>query len=468
MLNSKKVIKASTLTLALVISVGASNVFASNDLNQQLKKTKESLNSIQSELNNNNAVILDYEGRIKEKNSQRMNVTDVITDLSDKRMSLEDKIYEITADIQTTLDRIFQLQEEITEISNEIKLKEDEIVELRERIEKNTNLFRERIRIAYKMGDAEKIEILMSSDDINDFLSRNKMITTITEHDNDLIKKLNQDKATLDKLVLELNGHKTSLEISKGNEEKEKLALEKQKDTQALLLSQVKVEETQNYALLSDLDNQIDKYESFLGEKLQDKAELSNTILELQSEINKIQNQIIAEEERIENNKKAEKEKSEKIEKQKQQLKDKKEELKKQQDNYEKQNNSLEYAWPSATTRITSLFGPRKAPLKGASTFHKGIDISGPYGTSIYATKSGVVSQVTYSSTGGNIVKINHGDGISSRYLHLQSVYVTKGQRVTQGQKIAAMGSTGNSTGPHLHFEILLNGSQVNPLPYIR
>lgn len=344
MLNSKKVIKASTLTLALVISVGASNVFASNDLNQQLKKTKESLNSIQSELNNNNAVILDYEGRIKEKNSQRMNVTDVITDLSDKRMSLEDKIYEITADIQTTLDRIFQLQEEITEISNEIKLKEDEIVELRERIEKNTNLFRERIRIAYKMGDAEKIEILMSSDDINDFLSRNKMITTITEHDNDLIKKLNQDKATLDKLVLELNGHKTSLEISKGNEEKEKLALEKQKDTQALLLSQVKVEETQNYALLSDLDNQIDKYESFLGEKLQDKAELSNTILELQSEINKIQNQIIAEEERIENNKKAEKEKSEKIEKQKQQLKDKKEELKKQQDNYEKQNNSLEYA----------------------------------------------------------------------------------------------------------------------------
>lgn len=75
---------------------------------------------------------------------------------------------------------------------------------------------------------------------------------------------------------------------------------------------------------------------------------------------------------------------------------------------------------------------------------------------------------MTYSSTGGNIVKINHGDGISSRYLHLQSVYVTKGQRVTQGQKIAAMGSTGNSTGPHLHFEILLNGSQVNPLPYIR
>lgn len=150
-------------------------------------------------------------------------------------------------------------------------------------------------------------------------------------------------------------------------------------------------------------------------------------------------------------------------------------------DNLANENEILEYVenliyeynkgktfYPTISHRISSLYGGRKSPTVGASSFHKGIDISGNYGDNVYAYKYGKVISSGYNSGGyGNMILIKHEDGSSTRYAHLSSVLVSVGDTVYGGQMIGRVGSTGISTGNHLHFEVLINGSNVNPYNYI-
>lgn len=126
------------------------------------------------------------------------------------------------------------------------------------------------------------------------------------------------------------------------------------------------------------------------------------------------------------------------------------------------------YVKPISGGRLSSGFGKRTAPKKGASTYHKGVDWATPTGTSVYASCGGTVAKAGWGSGYGYVIYINHEDGRQTRYGHLSKILVSVGQSVKQGERIALSGNTGNSTGPHLHFEILINGSQVNPLKYLQ
>lgn len=125
------------------------------------------------------------------------------------------------------------------------------------------------------------------------------------------------------------------------------------------------------------------------------------------------------------------------------------------------------YIKPLSGGRASSGFGPRTAPTKGASTYHKGQDWATPVGTPIYASSGGTVAKAGWGSGYGYVVYIDHPDGRQTRYAHLSKILVKVGQTVKQGEKIALSGNTGISSGPHLHFEILINGKQVNPLKYL-
>lgn len=134
------------------------------------------------------------------------------------------------------------------------------------------------------------------------------------------------------------------------------------------------------------------------------------------------------------------------------------------------QNPPSNATWiePVSGYTITSAFGYRKAPTAGASTYHQGVDMACPTGTPIYATRSGTVTKASYQARGaGYYVSINHGDGFASIYMHMSRYVVSAGQTVTQGQLIGYVGSTGVSTGPHLHFGISYGGTYVNPMAYI-
>ena len=124
---------------------------------------------------------------------------------------------------------------------------------------------------------------------------------------------------------------------------------------------------------------------------------------------------------------------------------------------------------PVKTAAFTSGYGVRSDPFRGVAAMHAGIDLSGPVGTPIYATADGVVSAAGWNSGGyGNLVKVDHGRGIETRYGHLSSIAIRPGDRITRGQVIGRMGSTGRSTGSHLHYEVRIDGRAVNPIPFMK
>lgn len=126
------------------------------------------------------------------------------------------------------------------------------------------------------------------------------------------------------------------------------------------------------------------------------------------------------------------------------------------------------FMWPCpGYTRISSYFGPRPQPVPGASTNHKGVDLAAPYGNVILAAASGTVTTSTYSNSAGNYIVIAHGNGMSTVYMHCSSLLVSVGDNVEQGDTIAKVGSTGFSSGNHLHFGVIKNGAYVDPLGYI-
>lgn len=123
---------------------------------------------------------------------------------------------------------------------------------------------------------------------------------------------------------------------------------------------------------------------------------------------------------------------------------------------------------PIKDISFTSGFGVRSDPFRGTAAMHAGVDMPGPVGTPIYATADGVVGRAQWANGYGNLVELEHGKGIQTRYGHLSQILVRAGQRVRRGDLIAKMGSTGRSTGPHLHYEVRLDGRAVNPTPFLQ
>ncbi|HEY0326714.1 MAG TPA: M23 family metallopeptidase [Allosphingosinicella sp.] len=130
---------------------------------------------------------------------------------------------------------------------------------------------------------------------------------------------------------------------------------------------------------------------------------------------------------------------------------------------------SIPSMMPVQGARWTSSFGVRSDPFRGRAAMHGGIDMAGPVGTPIYATADGTVAAADWNSGGyGNLVELGHGAGIATRYGHLSRIMVRSGERVRRGQVIGLMGSTGRSTGSHLHYEVRIDGRAVNPLPFLQ
>ncbi len=122
---------------------------------------------------------------------------------------------------------------------------------------------------------------------------------------------------------------------------------------------------------------------------------------------------------------------------------------------------------PVANLEFTSLYGVRSDPFRGTAAMHAGVDIPGPVGTPIYATADGIVGRASWVGGYGNLVELDHGRGLQTRYGHLSKITVPAGTRVKRGDVIGLMGSTGRSTGSHLHYEVRMDGRAVNPVPYL-
>lgn len=484
-LNKSKIL-AGTLATGLVLGIFVKPAIAASsvdELKARLEETRNARLELQQsidELRNAgsgsseklrelNQAIEKYEKELSESQGSVDKLTGELDELVGQRTTIEEKINYINSLIQETVSKIYKLQEDILKLESEIDSNNKKIDELKLSIEKNTKLLKERLVVMYKLGDADKLEILLTSTDINDFLSRNLMMTTITKHDKELIASLKADKEELDKVTAELKGQKLALEVNKENVEKEKLNLEAQKQVQDKLLSQVKAEEGEMSKLLTQAKTSYEELEAYLNSSLESKRALVSKRQNLEDEIYRSEraiNELLLKEESTRNQLELAERKA-RLEEQKKEL----EEAKEAENN---QNGSAiagsgQLNWPTDASYITSYFGYRPNIWgTGEVEFHTGVDIAGPMGTNVYAAESGTVIHAGWNNYGyGNLIIIDHGNGMTTRYAHLNGFNVSYGQYVSRGQLIAPMGTTGNSTGPHLHFEVRINDYVQNPLDYI-
>lgn len=303
---------------------------------------------------------------------------------------------------------IIILETQMTQTKEDIELKEKELKKAEKEYDDYEELFLTRARAMYENSDIKYLEILFGANSFSDFLSRMEMMTQIIEYDNSVLDKLEATKKKIEAAKKELEEtHERQKEESKN-------------------LGQRK----------SALDNTLAQKQALLDEATKD-IEAYTAIYEAAE---------AAEAKMIEENKAA----------------------------LSSSANPVEYsggklAWPTpGVTYITSYFGYRIHPVYGYRKYHSGIDIGAGYGRDIVASADGVVTLATTNGGYGRCVIINHGSGITTLYGHCSSLLVSSGQRVTRGQLIAKVGSTGVSTGPHLHYEVRVNGSATDPLSYLR
>ena len=363
-------------------------------------------------------------GKISSLEEEKKKTEAAIRELEGLKSDTEQYVRSLDAQLDGLNTEIFRLEGEISSKETRIQETSVRLEEAGETEQKQYESMKLRIKYMYEKGDSSFLDLLLQSKSMAELLNRAEYIAKISEY----------DRKMLDEYVAVKEGiarDKEQLET----ERRELVAL--QESTQAKQVSVKKLAEEKT-AELQRVNAQI-------GEKTAQAEAYEKDIKAQEDQIKKIEAE----------------------------LKRQEEEAKKKAETAGKTYNTvslgnIKFIWPCpSSSRITSGFGDRESPTEGASSNHKGIDIGASSGSNIVAAAGGTVTIATYSYSAGNYVMINHGGGVSTVYMHCSKLLVSVGDTVKQGDVIARVGSTGYSTGPHLHFGIRQNGTYVNPSKYV-
>ncbi|MGN0371790.1 MAG: murein hydrolase activator EnvC family protein [Enterocloster sp.] len=323
------------------------------------------------------------------------------------------------------------LEEELDRLEGQISEKENQITEAQAKLEEAKEVesrqydsMKLRIQYMYENGNTSFMESIADSKSISELLNRAEYVSRIAEYDRRMLREYAAAKETVRQTEEKLKEeHEALLDLQDSTEAKEASVKQLMNTKQAELASY--------NAKIASAQGELDQYNADI------KAQ--------ESEMKKIEAEMKRKEEEAKK-KAAEAGKSYKV----------------------ADLGNISFKWPCpSSSRITSGFGDRESPTEGASSNHKGIDIGAGTGASIVAAADGQVVISTYSYSAGNYIMIDHGGGVSTVYMHCSQLLVSKGAKVTKGQVIAKVGSTGYSTGPHLHFGIRSGGTYVDPQRYV-
>ena len=350
---------------------------------------------------------------IRKINEQKKQVQKTIKNLNQLKNDTEKFIKELDMSLEQLVTELNLTIEAIDMKQNEIDITNQDLLIAKTNEEKQYEDMKKRIVFFYERDNTSMLENIMEGNNLVDALTRAEYIQNITDYDrnklNQLIETKNQISELEEKLVTEKNELVNLKDAETAQKESiELLLFEKQKEVQ-------------------DTNNQINKS--------------TKELKKLEADIKAQEDNIIAIEKAIEERERA---------------------------SGQKRVLKGGLIWPlPSSNRITSRFGKRSKPTKGASSYHQGIDIGASTGEKVIAAASGEVVISKYSYSGGNYIMISHGSQIYTVYMHLSKRSVNEGDTVVLGQKIGEVGSTGYSTGPHLHFGIRKNGQYVDPLTFV-
>lgn len=321
------------------------------------------------------------------------------------------KVQELNASIEQYQAEYNDLNNQIAGLENEIATTDLELEEIETKYQKKQNLLKKRTVALYEAGDTTYLDVLLSSGNLIDFISNYYLLEQIIEYDTELIEEIEQERKII--------------EIRKSQQEKKKtdLKVAKAKANQMHIL----------------MENNIMLQESYTATLTEEEKNLQAQIDQYKAEQAEIEKQIQA--------------------------------AIQWSGAFAIQFTGGVMLWPIGTegTYITSGYGSRLHPIQGVYRYHDGIDIGNAgFGAPVISAADGVVTYAGNMGGYGNCVMVNHGNGIVTLYAHGQDITTTLGTVVKQGDIIMTVGSTGNSTGPHLHFEVRKNGVAVDPIPYLK
>lgn len=406
--------------------------------------------------------------KLKEDSGKQKEYLDALEDqietVESKATNLATQIESIDGEIDKLNTQIRQLNREIKVITVNITRTQRKITDTQNNIEESSDLLAARLRAAYVNGDESTLKILMGSDSLASFLTRLEMMKRTSENDKKTIDEFKQKVITLNKSKAklvddkkELDGKKAEVNESKAQKvtKKESLVVKQKEYNKTVSSLEGQYAEIETY--IAELDKSSAAYQSYISELEKERAAADAEIDKIISMYYATSTKATTTKVNVQNN---------------------------------DGNNSYSttayqgsssggsyssgdsWAWPlgGASCYISSHYGYRNPNISGWG-FHGGTDITGGgiYGKPVYATRGGtVITAINGSSGYGKYVIIDHGDGYQSLYGHCSSLTVSSGQKVSKGQMIARVGSSGNSTGPHLHFEIRKGGAKQNPMNYVR
>ncbi len=323
----------------------------------------------------------------------------------------QNEIIALDKELEASRNKLLEITAEVEATNKLLDETNAELTKIQDEYDKKYEIFKERLKVMYEFGNVGYIEVLIGSESVSDFFNRLEYVNTIANH----------DKEIMDTLVAMEKDMKVKLaEIESYKMEVDKLLAEQTNVTRELNTKKANKE-----SMMASLETNAEEFKRNMAELEQDSKDIEAMIKDIQAKA-------------AANN-----------------------------------NNKVYYTggilgWPVPTTnRLSSYYGSRIHPVTGVETFHHGVDIPASTGEVVVAVESGVVIVATYQNGYGNVVIIDHGDGVTTLYGHNSSLSVSAGQEVTKGQQIALIGSTGLSTGPHCHFEVRINGATTNPLPYL-
>lgn len=363
-------------------------------------------------------------------------------DLRDYIQEMDTKQNEIMTDMLEIEAELVELNAELTEAKANLEVAEQVQA-------KQYESMKNRLQYIYENGDVTYIEILLSSKSLSDLLNQMEYVEKITEYDNKLLTQYIEAKQKADDHRAFLEAQIDTVELTQEMYETDLAYVEEVKEIKG--------------AAVAEYEEKMGAHHEILEEYLDEIAEQKLTIEEIEQQI-------------AEEIKKREEE--ERLQQQQQQSGGNKNDYSNVPNtgynnaaNIPKtdEKDPSKMIWPlPGDPYVGDGFGYRVPPCPGASTYHKGVDIGGKLGAQIVASLAGTVYEASWNSTGGYHVYIDHGNGYITRYLHCSKLLVSKGDYVQQGEVIALCGSTGVSTGAHLHFSVYKNGVPVDPLKYVK
>ena len=369
---------------------------------------------------------------------------ELIDSLKGSKEDIQSEVEKLDKQLNEISGKVKELESQLSKKRQEIANTESALNKAKEQEKKQYRNMKKRIQFMYENGQTSYVEKLLSADSFTDFLNAVEYITQISQYDRKMLKEYQNMQVTIADTQKTLETDYASLQSLQAKVQEEKQAV-------AALESAKKGELNDVADDLTDAQSVAKAYEA-----------------EIQAQ-NEVIAQIQAAQKRAAEQQAA------------QQQAQAAEENQGATDAAGENQNTAQNTTPSgngqstgsmmwpcpSSKRVTSDYGPRTSPTNGASSNHKGIDIGAAYGADIVAADGGTVLVATYSSSGGNYVIIDHGGGLCTVYMHASSLTVSAGQTVSKGQVIAKVGSTGISTGNHLHFGVTLNGVYVSPWGYV-